>query len=310
MTRHFRMFFFALTMLFLLASKCKKDKGTEFKIRDRKEQYAKEKDSILHFLQTHTYTVDADYNFHLDTLTDPNTQTSLYDAAQMVQMNDTVVDDLVYDIYYIPFRQGTELPVTTCDNVLEAFTVQDFKGVTYFHNPELNPTWTGVWFPSVGGTSALGLRAVYPLFKSGTFTANPDGTVSFDNYGAGVVFLPSGLFGTFGLATSSELSGTTLDAYSPVIVSFKILHVNQDIDEDNVPNTVEDLNGDGNPFNDNTDKEEETKNHLPHFPNFTDPDDDGDHIRTKYEDPNGNGDPTDDDTDGDGIPNYLDKDTH
>ena len=92
-----------------------------------------------------------------------------------------------------------------------------------------------------------------------------------------------------------------------------------DHDFDNVPSHLEDLDGDYNLTDDNTDDDS--------FANFVDGDDDNDGTLTIDEDlePDtdltvdrdgdgdptndiGDGDPTNDDTDGDGIPNYLDPD--
>jgi Mg-chelatase subunit ChlD len=76
-------------------------------------------------------------------------------------------------------------------------------------------------------------------------------------------------------------------------------YLDQDDDGDGVPSKDEDTGGDGNPVNDDTDNDG--------IPNYLDTDDDGDGIPTKAEDPNGDGSSLNDDTDGDGIPNYLDE---
>lgn len=73
-----------------------------------------------------------------------------------------------------------------------------------------------------------------------------------------------------------------------------------DSDDDGVPDAGEDLNGDGDFTNDDTDNNG--------TPNYLDPDDDGDGTPTEEEDRNGNLDPEDDDSDGDSIPDYLDSD--
>jgi hypothetical protein len=73
---------------------------------------------------------------------------------------------------------------------------------------------------------------------------------------------------------------------------------NADDDADGIRNGLEDVNGDGNCANDDTDGDG--------IPNFRDPDDDGDGVLTRNEDYDGNGDPTDDDRNGDGVPDYLD----
>ena len=74
-------------------------------------------------------------------------------------------------------------------------------------------------------------------------------------------------------------------------------------DKDGIPAALEDINGNGNLEDDDTDGDG--------IPNYLDFDDDGDNIRTIDEkpDPNNDGNLSDAlDTDGDGIPNYLDND--
>ncbi|GGG39643.1 DUF6252 family protein [Bizionia arctica] len=73
-----------------------------------------------------------------------------------------------------------------------------------------------------------------------------------------------------------------------------------DDDNDGVLTINEDLNGDGDPTNDDTDGDS--------IPNYLDEDDDGDSILTINEDIDADGDVVNDDTDGDSIPNYLDND--
>lgn len=74
-------------------------------------------------------------------------------------------------------------------------------------------------------------------------------------------------------------------------------------DNDGIPAILEDLNGNGDLEDDDTDEDG--------IPNYIDADDDGDNILTKNEapDPNDDGDLSDaQDTDGNGTPDYLDKD--
>lgn len=71
-----------------------------------------------------------------------------------------------------------------------------------------------------------------------------------------------------------------------------------DADQDGVFDTYEDLNGDNDLTNDDTDQDG--------IPNYLDADDDGDGIDTANEDYDGDNDPTNDDSDGDQIPDYLD----
>jgi hypothetical protein len=91
-------------------------------------------------------------------------------------------------------------------------------------------------------------------------------------------------------------------AYAPLIFEVELLIAETaDHDRDGVPTYLEDLNGDGNLLDENTDNDG--------FPNYLDNDDDGDKIATKDEiviDVEGN--VSFPDTDGDGTPDYLDPD--
>ncbi|PTX61123.1 hypothetical protein C8N46_105280 [Kordia periserrulae] len=71
-----------------------------------------------------------------------------------------------------------------------------------------------------------------------------------------------------------------------------------DSDGDGIVDTFEDINGDNDLTNDDTDEDG--------IPNYLDADDDGDGTNTADENYDGDNDPTNDDTDGDGIPDYLD----
>ena len=74
-------------------------------------------------------------------------------------------------------------------------------------------------------------------------------------------------------------------------------------DKDGIPAELEDINGNGNLEDDDTDGDG--------IPNYLDQDDDGDNVLTINEKPDPNGDGVLDDaldTDGDGIPDYLDPD--
>jgi len=303
----FKIFTILIFSFLLLASNCKKEDDETLTVRDPKEQYLEnEKDSILNFLKTHTYYVDEEQNFHFDTLLDPATQPSIYDHAQMIQIPDTAVEDLIYDVYYLDLAPGTGDSITTCDQVLLGAYIYGMDGTAYVIKNKWYPVWTAVFNPLVAGVPMYVLHEFLPRYKAGTYTANPDGTVTFEGYGNMVLFVPSGL-----AQFSSAISVTEdkyLPSYTPLVAQIKTFLVNTDIDEDHVPNVVEDLNGDGDPTNDNTDDPDGED--LTNPPNYRDPDDDGDHLKTIYEDTNGNGDPTDDDDDGDGIPNYLDADTH
>jgi FKBP-type peptidyl-prolyl cis-trans isomerase len=287
--------FTIISLFFLLtATKCKKDTPTyeEAEIKDRTEQYLNvEKDSIIEFMQTHRYMVDAQFNVEIDTLDDPTTQTSIWDDPnlQVIQVTDPKVDDLVYDLYYIPFSLGTQRSINKYDKILASYRGYTLDLNLFDAAIDDLPAWFFV------SSTIKAWQEVMPLFKDGTYTPNNDGTVTFSGYGAGFMITPSGL-------AYYNTPQNEIPAYSPLIFTFKTFLADKDIDNDSIPTTVEDLDQDGDPTNDDTDED--------NIPNYVDDDDDNDGVKTIDEDTNGDGDPTNDDADGDGIPNYLDEDTH
>ena len=133
---------------------------------------------------------------------------------------------------------------------------------------------------------------------------NGDGTISYEGFGIGAIFIPSGL-GYF----DRSAAGGSVPSYSPLV--FKIdafaYELDTDFDGDGIPSILEDVDGDGNLNNDNTDGDFSNWDLIP---NYRDTDDDGDGILTIDEielDADGNfvGFL---DTDGDGTPDHLDSD--
>ncbi|MCH7523579.1 MAG: hypothetical protein IIC74_00875, partial [Bacteroidetes bacterium] len=112
-----------------------------------------------------------------------------------------------------------------------------------------------------------GWNRVMPEFNiAESFIENGDGTISFANAGVGVMFLPSGL-----AFFADSPPGVPL--YSNVIFKFELYQSEvNDHDLDGVPSYLEDLNGNLNLNDDDTDANT--------LPNYFDPDDDGDGVLT------------------------------
>lgn len=122
-----------------------------------------------------------------------------------------------------------------------------------------------------------GWSEIFPKFKTGSYVGNPDGSITYSDFGAGIMFLPSGLAyyssGTGGIAP-----------YTPLIFSFKLYEVQRiDNDGDGIPSYLEDINGDGyirdyddvGNYGDDTDQDG--------IQDALDVDDDGDNVMTKDE---------------------------
>ena len=242
-------------------------------------------------------TDDQDVTFTL--IPTGGTQTSIWDQTTYpiltryvtVTQNDV---DIPYKIYYIQLRQGTgATSKSPCnvDRVLTAYrgeyiysNTDSVTNVTSVISTQFEELITPQSFFNLTGV-IRGWSEVFPQFKTGSYTGNPDGTVSYNDYGAGVMFLPSGL------AYYSNATGS-IPAYSPLIFSFKLFEIQRmDQDGDGIPSYLEDIGTDAAHPNtpdgyvltlatgvanvDDTDGDG--------IPNFLDTDDDGDYFTTKSE---------------------------
>jgi FKBP-type peptidyl-prolyl cis-trans isomerase FkpA len=171
-------------------------------------------------------------------------------------------DGIDYKIYYISLEEGTKKSPTRVDSVYVSYKGH-LLNETVFDQAQ-NP----VWFPL--GNVVQGWKEIIPLFKTGNHAVNATtGVVSYSDFGAGVMFLPSA-FGYY-----NGLVGS-IPSYSPLIFSFKLKELNYvDHDYDRIDSKDEDVNGDGDVTNDDTDGDGR--------PNYLDQDDDGDSSLTKDE---------------------------
>lgn len=297
---------------------CKKDDDPDpvvIEIRDRAEQQLADMDSLVKYLSNHYYNSseiaaalpnvginDIKITELVSGASIPDGHTLLLDAVEAPK--EVVYAETDYKYYVLKLNQGGgEDSPTFADDIrvfYEGFTLDD----VIFDSSLIKPFDTDL----VTEVALEGWRRVFPDFNtSESFTENGDGTVSYNNSGLGVMFLPSGL------AYFSNASGS-IPAYSPLIFKFELLQMSQnDHDGDGVPSYLEDLpdaNGvrDGEfivNFEDLTDATDDDTD-GDGTPDFLDVDDDGDGISTINEDINKDGDPTNDDSNGNGIPNYLD----
>jgi hypothetical protein len=140
-----------------------------------------------------------------------------------------------------------------------------------------------------------GLQQAIIEFKGaeGDPIINPDGTLTFENYGIGAVFIPSGL-AYFQFPPPGDLNEYNQIIFSFELFSFEVL----DHDQDGIDSYMEDLNGNGYLYDDDTDAD--------NVPNYLDTDDDGDGRLTEFEIEIINGVVTFPDRNGNGVPDYLD----
>lgn len=273
-----------LFVLSIMAIGCSKNDDPELApIRDYATQYASDLDSIQKFLKTHTITVinnsgftnDQDVTYTVVPALDP---TSIWGSnatthnANVLELP-VVKDGITYIIYYLQLRQGfgpTSKSPCNLDSVLTAYKGQLMNAaMSVFDSNDFPQSYFNL------SAVIRGWSEIFPKFKTGSYVSNTDGTVSYTDFGAGVMFVPSGL------AYYSN-SASDVPSYSPLIFNFKLYEVQRnDNDGDGIYSYQEDINGDGYIRDNDTTYEDDTDHDG--TPDAFDVDDDADATLTKEE---------------------------
>ncbi len=294
---------YIFVILFIIAAvavSCKKDDpGVPVTPpRDRGEEAIRAQAEIEEFLETHFYNYEdfqadpENFNLKFDTIAGDNaSKTPLMEQVTFKEVKDRVDEDVTYKLYYLKIREGEGEKPHFSD-----YTTNTYEGLLM--NLDLfDSSVIPIRFDLT--TILAGLQEAIVEFKgAGNVISNPDGTLTFEDYGIGAVFIPAGL----GYYQYPPASGG-LNAYDQLIFSFELFASEvADHDGDGIPSYMEDLNGNFNLSDDNTDGDSTA--------NYEDIDDDNDGRLTEYEiEIDGNGNITFPDEDGDGTPDYLDSDS-
>ncbi|MBE8728120.1 FKBP-type peptidyl-prolyl cis-trans isomerase [Flavobacterium hungaricum] len=269
-------------------------------LKDYQEQFNIDNADIEEYLKTNYITVDnATMDVTMSPITDAASQPSIMsylNSATFPKLLSREIDvhGIKYKMYYLVLREGNGLAPMNTDGVVTAYEGEYLKRVAKTDTEPEHLTTTSfeqVIYPT--GmldlySTIVGWSEVFPQFKTGTTTYNTDGSANYQDFGAGVLFIPSGL-----AYYAYPPSGSSIPAYSPLIFSIKLYDI-QRLDHENngytsagvlIPNPdgvfdyQEDIDGDG---------------YVRDFRN-----------KTLYPNPP---EKNPDDTDGDGIPDFLDQD--
>lgn len=292
-------FYFILSMLSLALFSCSKDKEEEVTPpREYSEQYATDLKDIEEYLKTYYIEeVTADFDIKITKIPTGGTQKSVWDQTTYpLKFREVNLHGLKYKLYYLVLNEGVGESPSNVDAVFTAYKGDYLQqvtkdGVTTLTVTEFERSSNPQQFFQLNSV-IRGWSEIFPLFKKGTYSSNTDGTISYKNFGAGVVFIPSGL------AYYNSGSGS-IPSYSPLVFNIKLYEIQRnDQDGDGIPSYLEDLDGDGYVYSftnttlyptkpttnpDDTDGDE--------VPDCFDVDDDGDNYTTKlersYKDANG-----------------------
>ena len=283
-----------LFSLFIILS-CKKDDEELAPVANEySEQVVNDNILLENFLKSHFYNyedfesnLDSIVKIKIDSISGINqNKTSLYDQVKTKDISIIDANNLPvnHTLYYIIAKQGIKKnKPSIVDSVFVNYEGKLLNGFVFDQRSQ------PVWFDL--SNVIQGFRYGLEEFSPGNYQLNSDGTVLFNDFGQGLIFMPSGL----GYFSNSQ---TSIPAYSPLVFQVSLFTLNvTDHDSDGINSIDEDIDGNGDPMNDDSDGNS--------IPNLYDNDDDGDGIPTKEEyDQNNDGQP--DDSDSDSIPDYLD----
>ncbi|UFH35490.1 FKBP-type peptidyl-prolyl cis-trans isomerase [Flavobacterium acetivorans] len=281
-------FYFILSITTLSLFSCSKNNDTPeiTPPRDYEVQYKTDIADIETYLkENYIEDVSPDADIKITKIPAGGTQPSIWsykDKASFPKLLSRPVKlhGISYTLYYLVLSEGKagNPSPSNMDAVLAAYkgeylSSKTVDGVTTISSTFFEETKNPQQMFSLQSV-IRGWSEIFPQFKTGTYVSNADGTVSYSDYGAGVMFIPSGL-GYFSSGSAA------IPAYAPLVFSFKLFEIQRlDQDGDGIPSYLEDLDGDGYVYD-----YRDTTN-FPTKPETANPDD----------------------TDGDGIPNFLDVD--
>ncbi|GAA3738038.1 FKBP-type peptidyl-prolyl cis-trans isomerase [Flavobacterium ginsengisoli] len=290
-------YYFVLLLAGLAIVSCNKnddDNVVVVPLRDYAEQYKADNDSIEKFLKTNYIVVDkTTFDVKIEKIPAGGTQVSIWDQKEYpLQIRPVYNHDVNYKVYYLSLNKGIGDAPCNFDEVTVSYTGSFLNGTQFDSSYGLARNFNLNIY--VAGPVIDGWGEIMPQFKVGI--RNPtgdDGTFSYKDYGAGVMFLPSGL-GYYGNPPEG------IPAYSPLVFSFKLLALKRSDLEyssssqatvgDGVPSYLEDINGDGYLYDQrDTDRYPNLPKELiddtdgDGIPDFMDFDDDGDGYTTRFE---------------------------
>ena len=282
--------YFILPLLSMVLFSCNKDdkSAANIPLKEYAVQYPLDIEAIETYLKTHSFEVvdvDGRVDVKIDTFIVGNTlgKVSIWDNTtyplqyKMVK-NDTratsfvdgrINDPVDYKLYYLLLNEGGGASATRFDS-----TYVSYRGWR-LDNKQFDINNTPFWatYPKVTSEEVAlisGFRQFTPLLKAAqTTVVEPNGQVTYNNYGVGVVFIPSGL----GYYNRSQ---NNIPSYSPIAFTVRLHSVRErDHDRDSVLSKYENGAGVEDLYSVDTDGD--------NIPDFLDIDDDNDNVRTILE---------------------------
>lgn len=292
-----------LITLLLVTVSCKKDdEGPKIEPpRDRGEEAERSQKEIEDFLKTHFYNYEDfqndpdNFKMKIDTIAGDNAdKTPLFEQVTSKEVKDVFDESVTYKMYILKVREGEGERPNFSDYTTTIYEGRNMRRELF--DDRVRPVRMNlVDEPDRPGVIRGFQQGIIEFKGAAEVIPNPDGTITFKDYGIGAVFIPSGLayfqIPPVGIIKPYDALYFMFELYASEVT---------DHDGDGIPSHLEDLNGNQYLLDDDTDGDG--------IPNYLDPDDDGDGRLTKDEiivHPDGTLEFPD--KNGNGIPDYLDE---
>jgi FKBP-type peptidyl-prolyl cis-trans isomerase FkpA len=295
-------FYFILLIATIGIVSCSKDDDKDIPVtppRDYATQYAEDIVAIENYLKTHSIVVEnkpgetIDQDVVITTIPAGGTEPSIWsytDSSTFPKLLFRNVErhGITYKLYYLVIREGIkdvsgvggESP-SNVDAVFVGYKGNLLDGTVFDSSNNGQNQWNLDGLPEHDGGNPVitGWSEAFPKFKTGQLVSNTNGTVSYTNFGSGMMFIPSGL-GYYNKADSK------VPAYSPLVFSVKLYSVKRfDHDADGIPSYQEDVDPshDGYMYNMAKSVANPDDSDGDGIADFNDFDDDGDNYATRGE---------------------------
>ncbi|MDG1263329.1 MAG: peptidylprolyl isomerase, partial [Flavobacteriaceae bacterium] len=227
---NFSKLYLVLVILIFFLSSCDSDNNSAaVETNDYSEQLKIDNALLVDYLSSHFYNYE-DFprseneivSIEIDTISGDNAnKIPLIDQVQQISvpLTDANNEIINHTLYYIVAQQGSELErkPAIVDSTYVAYKGELLSG--YKFDERVSP----VWFDNASVVS--GFRYGLQYFAPGTYSVNESGIIRFQDFGQGIIFMPSGLgYYASGLAA--------IPNYSPLVFSVSVYTTNES-DHDN-----------------------------------------------------------------------------
>lgn len=224
----------ALFAIAVLVISCKKD--DEHKVeppRDRGEEAIAAQNEIEEFLSNYAYNYedfenpseDFDYRVVIDSIEAGSNKIPLIEQVEYKMVEDAYEPEVKYKLYYLKIAQGEGPSVSDAEVAYITYETWQLNTMTMVERTNSSQPK-----PFVLDNKATdhGLKEALKEFNAADgFNVNEDGTVTYEGYGIGAVFAPSGL-----AFYNNPPLGVPIGFYNQLIYTFQVKGVNENEEEE------------------------------------------------------------------------------